>query len=97
MYPVYYDLPYTSPSISVIVPYKEGTIFNPIHVCKNDEVIVITGGECIGEARITGAKKSINKWIVHTHEFVRLNKEELRAKGSERKYFIEKFIKADKN
>ena len=63
-YPIYRTHPHTEPAVTCVIPYKEGEVFNPVHVCENDEVIVVTGGETIGHARIAGAKAASNEWIV---------------------------------
>ena len=62
-YPVVADCR-ADPPVTVIIPYKPGDRFNPIHVCRNDEVLVVTGGRSIGEARIAGAKAARNRWLI---------------------------------
>jgi len=64
IYPIYYKYDETEPPVTVIIPYKQGEPFNPIYLCKNDQVLVITTGETIGHARILGAKKALNEWLV---------------------------------
>jgi len=61
-----YELPPKDPPVSIIIPYLCSEPYNPIYVCSNDEVIVVFGGESIGEARITGAKVATNDWIIQT-------------------------------
>lgn len=64
MYQIHYELPETEPPVTIIIPYKHGEKFNPVYVCKNDQVMIITTGETIGHARISGAKNAWNDWLV---------------------------------
>lgn len=59
------DLPPMKPPVSVIVPYDQGIGMNPIHVCRNDEVIFVLNGTSIGRKRIEGVKRASNDWTVN--------------------------------
>jgi len=52
------------PSVSVIMPYKEGEVLNPLNICYNDELIVVLNEKSIGHARIRGVLESTFDWIV---------------------------------
>ena len=89
-YPVHAVLPAAEPPVSVIIPYREGKVFNPVYVCVNDEVLVVEGGESIGHARIEGARHAANEWLlmmdsdaVYPKDYVPLVKSYIRRYGSE--------------
>jgi len=63
-YPVYFSFSGLTPAISAIIPYKEGEPFNSIFLCENDEALIVTGGESIGQARIAGTREARNEWLV---------------------------------
>jgi len=54
----------TEPPVSIIMPYNLERIPYPIAICENDEGIIIVGGKSIGHARIEGAKKAKNEWLI---------------------------------
>jgi len=72
-----FDLPPTEPPISAIIPYCPPYPFNPLAVCENDEVLIVEGGESIGDARIKGAEAAKFEWLifldadgVYPHDFI---------------------------
>ena len=84
------DLPPIKPPVSVIVPYDRGIGMNPIHVCKNDEVIFVLRGTSIGMKRIEGVKRASYDWTVnidadgtYPREFIPQVKEAIRLYGAE--------------
>jgi len=62
--PVYKDLPPQDPPLTFIIPYDKGLPFNPLHVCRNDTVLIIYGGATIGHKRIKGAQLAKTEWLV---------------------------------
>ena len=54
----------TEPPVSIIMPYNLERMPYPIFMCKNDEGIIVLGGKSIGHARIAGAKKAKNEWLI---------------------------------
>ena len=54
----------TEPPVSIIMPYNLERMPYPIFMCKNDEGIIVLGGKSIGDARIAGAKKAKNEWLI---------------------------------
>jgi len=59
-----FDLPTTEPSITAIIPYCSPYPFYPLSVCENDEVLIVEGGESIGDARIKAAEEAKFDWLV---------------------------------
>jgi len=72
-----FDLSATEPPISVIIPYCPPYPFYPLSVCENDEVLIVEGGESIGDARIKAAEEAKFDWLVfldadavYPHDFI---------------------------
>jgi len=59
-----FDLPATEPPITAIIPYCPPYPFYPLSVCENDEVLIVEGGESIGDARIKAAEEAKCEWLV---------------------------------
>ena len=54
----------TEPPVSIIMPYNLERMPYPIFMCENDEGMIVLGGKSIGHARVAGAKKAKNEWLV---------------------------------